>query len=278
MVQIVVKARVMQALGKLLLTLLHSWARLARRRACCRQAALTCVTRRRERASDRRASFHFKMALRTSPKPTIHLARRAAHRWLRLDETFALEGWREVATSTSHLKRQGGVALSLWTGKLRRWAFSELAMAVRLSLLERAAAYYWASSALGVVVGRWRGEAHRLGGERAKAGHALVHWASRLAALVLYAWLSVTSHWRQLRLGKLASVLHYEGTLAHRVMRAWSTLLATRKWRRGRVMEARGVWAMRTASNVFTSWASHTRHMAVTRLFAGQRGEVANAA
>lgn len=49
MVQIVVKARVMQALGKLLLTLLHSWARLARRRACCRQAALTCVTRRRER-------------------------------------------------------------------------------------------------------------------------------------------------------------------------------------------------------------------------------------
>ena len=191
-------------------------------------------------------------------------------RWQHSYEARGFDGWADAFKTKLRKQICNDLAMRFCTGAILQWAFGVYAYAVRLQLMERAAAGYWGMGGLRKAWNSWREKCNDGAALRSKAALAIAHACMRLESLVIQGWRGVALYWRNKRLG-IAAGLHYEGALVLTHFRGWLSLVHRRRYLEERVATGLGLTTSAFLSRNLREWHKAARTLALQRLAVGAK-------
>ena len=218
-----VKAKVAKLLGGMLNATFGGWARWAA-----------------EEGKDRRAYEAQQAVIAELDEAAEERFAASVVRWQHSYEARGFDGWADAFKTKLRKQICNDLAMRFCTGAILQWAFGVYAYAVRLQLMERAAAGYWGMGGLRKAWNSWREKCNDGAALRSKAALAIAHACMRLQSLVIQGR-GVALYWRNKRLGTLAAGLHYEGALVLTHFRGWLSLVHRRRYLEERVATGLGL-------------------------------------
>ena len=249
-----VKAKVAKLLGGMLNATFGGWARWAA-----------------EEGKDRRAYEAQQAVISELDEAAEERFAASVVRWQHSYEARGFDGWADAFKTKLRKQICNDLAMRFCTGAILQWAFGVYAYAVRLQLMERAAAGYWGMGGLRKAWNSWREKCNDGAALRSKAALAIAHACMRLESLVIQGWRGVALYWRNKRLGTLAAGLHYEGALVLTHFRGWLSLVHRRRYLEERVATGLGLTTSAFLSRNLREWHKAARTLALQRLAVGAK-------